>query len=513
MDKDFITAFKAARGRSVPLVGVTTADPAATMERLAAALKADTPIVKWDSVRGLQGGNKTGQAALKLAAGEAKIDLDGTGSPVDACAVIGHLPDCAVAFMVNMHLQLKATDVQSIQAVWNLRDELKQNQRMLVMLGPSLALPAELENDVIVLDEPLPSDAELLAIVREQYGNAKKSAKDIPALTEEIERHAVDALRGLAAFTAEQITAMSLTKAGLNLDMLWERKRQAIEQTPGMAVWRGGESLDDIAGYENVKTAIRRLKGSKREPKVVGFIDEIEKMIGGAERDSSGVSQDQLAQTLSYMQDHNVTGMIFIGPPGAAKTALAKAAGTTLGVPTVSMDFGGMKGSLVGESEGRMRAALKVMTAVGSDQALFIATCNSIGSLPPELRRRFTRGTFFFDLPTSAERASIWALYERKLGLTPAQTAVRPNDHDWTGAEIKQCATMAWDMDLTLVEAAEYVVPVAVSAEETIKRLRKGATGRFISASHPGVYVWAEEDKTPAPKPTTKRAYSLSTED
>ncbi|MGB7590439.1 MAG: hypothetical protein WBO19_04275, partial [Terriglobia bacterium] len=42
--------------------------------------------------------------------------------------------------------------------------------------------------------------------------------------------------------------------------------------------------------------------------------------------------------------------------------------------------------------------------AVSQGRMLFIATCNSIASLPPELRRRFTLGTFFFDLPTVDER-------------------------------------------------------------------------------------------------------------
>ncbi len=45
---------------------------------------------------------------------------------------------------------------------------------------------------------------------------------------------------------------------------------------------------------------------------------------------------------------------------------------------------------------------------------LFIATSNSIASLPPELRRRFTLGTFFFDLPTAEERETIWRIYLKK---------------------------------------------------------------------------------------------------
>jgi hypothetical protein len=415
--------------------------------------------------------------------------------------------DGLVVFMVNAHLFVK--DAPILQAVWNLRDEFKSNGRMLVLLGAAVALPSELEHDVIVLDEPLPNHEELEAIVREQYANAKRAVPALPELTPDTVSRSVDALTGLAAFTAEQITAMSLTKAGLDLDMLWERKRQAIEQTPGLMVWRDGDSLTDIAGYDNAKLAVRRLKGAKREPRVVVFIDEIEKMIGGAERDSSGVSQDQLGQMLSYMQDHKASGMIFIGPPGAGKTAIAKAAGTELGVPTIALDLGGMKGELVGSSEKQIRHALKVITSVGNDQALFVATCNSIGTLPPELRRRFTRGTFFFDLPTAEERTSIWALYAKKFDLTKAQLAAKPDDTDWTGAEIKQCAEMAWDMGLTLAEAAEYVVPVATSAKEQIQRLRTQATGRFISASHPGLYT-AEDHQVETPVAAPKaRSYAM----
>jgi hypothetical protein len=47
---------------------------------------------------------------------------------------------------------------------------------------------------------------------------------------------------------------MSLSKKGLDLEQLWERKRQVIEQAPGLSVWRGGESFDDIGGCSNIKT-------------------------------------------------------------------------------------------------------------------------------------------------------------------------------------------------------------------------------------------------------------------
>ena len=217
------------------------------------------------------------------------------------------------------------------------------------------------------------------------------------------------------------------------------------------------------------------------------FLDEIEKGIGTGQ-DTSGVSQGLLQQLLTYMNDNDATGLLLIGPPGTSKSLFAKATGNEGGVPTIALDLGGMKGSLVGESEQALRTALKVCDAVTQKRALFLGTCNSIGALPPELRRRFNLGVMFCDLPDSKERKAIWDLYLKKYAL-PTQPI--PTDDGWTGAEIKQAAWLAWDLKLSLVEAAEYIVPVARSASEQISRLRDSADGRYISASYPGVFLKA----------------------
>jgi hypothetical protein len=39
------------------------------------------------------------------------------------------------------------------------------------------------------------------------------------------------------------------------------------------------------------------------------------------------------------------------------------------------------------------------------------------------------------------------------------------------------------------VEAAQYIVPVAVTAGESIERLRQWASGRCLSADRPGLYT------------------------
>jgi len=42
------------------------------------------------------------------------------------------------------------------------------------------------------------------------------------------------------------------------------------------------------------------------------------------------------------------------------------------------------------------------------------------------------------------------------------------------------------------MQAARYIVPVSRSAAEQIKALRQMASGKFISASTPGVYQYQE---------------------
>lgn len=508
---DIAKKIKRCQQVGTPLVAVNTHDPAATIAAICAVVGDAAPLVEWDFIRGLTGRNDVGRDWSK-SLGE---DDPTIASPHNALIVAHKLPELSVLFV---HLaQRWFPDSGFVQAAWNLRDSFKRDQRMVVFLGKSITLPAELCDDVMTFDEPLPTAEELATIVDQQHKNAK-----LQPIAEQASK-AVEALRGLSAFAAEQVIAMSLTKSGVNIDSLWDRKRQQIEQTPGLKVFRGGDSFEQIGGCDIVKGFLSRIMAGHARPNAIVFIDEIEKMIGG-QGDTSGVSQDQLGSLLSYMQDHSAAGMIFVGPPGAAKSAVAKSAGNAGGVPTIQLDLGGLKGSLVGQSEGQLRDALKVVTAVSNGCSLWIATCNAITSLPPELRRRFTLGTYFFDLPTAEERAMIWTIWLERYGLTDSRgfllekpngkksqsvRPVLPPAENWTGAEIKQCCDIAWRLGCPLLEAAAFVVPVAKSAPDKLNALREQANGRFLSASYPGVYLIDQKPK-PAPKKSGERNIQLA---
>jgi hypothetical protein len=500
-----IQQIKAARRVSTPLVAITTSDPAATIESLCESAGFNgAPKLMWDCVMGLSGRGDESKPIVAEMAG----DHDSTvGNPVELLTLaMAKMPKNAVLFMHMAHRFLHEPAV--VQAIWNLRDKFKMNTRTLYMLAPSIDLPEELAGDVIVFDEPLPDAAALTQIIRDQH-----EAADHLALDESIIGPAVEAVQGLPAFQAEQVVAMSLSRNGLDVPALWERKRRQIELTPGLKVHRDGVRFDGIGGVDSVKGFLKRIMAGQARPNAVVFIDEIEKMLAGssgAASDSSGVSQDQLGSLLTYMQDHGAAGMIFVGPPGSAKSMVAKAAGNEGGIPTIQLDLGGMKGSLVGQSEQQLRAALKVITSVSNGRTLWIATCNAIGDLPPELRRRFTLGTFFFDLPEKPEREVIWRLHAQAFGIADSK---RPEDHGWTGAEIRQCCDIAWRLGITLKEAAAYVVPVSRSASETIDRLRKAADGRFLSASKGGIYSRPEASSNQPTGPAGKSRRQVNVEE
>ena len=70
----------------------------------------------------------------------------------------------------------------------------------------------------------------------------------------------------------------------------------------------------------------------------------------------------------------------------------------------------------------------------------------------------------------------------------PIGNFFRPDDTNWTGAEIKSCRRLASLLDVPLAQAAQNVVPVAVTAGDKIEGLCQWASGRCLSADRAGVY-------------------------
>lgn len=490
--KSLVEQFMAARAIGTPLISITCPDPEIVITKLKTALmerKAKTPIIQWDCIRGWKSRNDKGSEAIKKVLTDLELEIDVTKNAIRQLVLAENLPEESVLFIMNAHHRTHAMEKPDFwQALWNLRDVYKSNFRTVVILSPDISLPADVSSDIFCIDEGMPDIAELITIVdtMESLGGFKYPKKN--------KEEAAAALQGLSPFAAEQATLMALRPSHIDVDEIFQRKRELLNEIPGLKVYSGSESFQDLGGCEEVKMLLHRVIRGLAPPRVIVFIDEGEKAMAGATHsvgDNTGISQDFMGTLLSYMEDNESDGAIFVGPTGTAKSAMAKAMGNEAKVPTVFLDLGAMKNSLVGASEHRLRYALKIIDAIGHGQVFFIMTSNNISKIPPEFKTRFSSGTFFFDLPNETELAKIWEIHTKKYGIDKKQIA-EVDATNWTGREVRNCCRMAYRQNITLKQASEFIVPVAQSAMDAIRQLRKQAAGNFLSANYPGAYKYVD---------------------
>jgi hypothetical protein len=464
-------------------VSIDTADPAATIKSACAALNGkagSVPVCTWNLLDGLRGISKPGQDYAAQVAPDGPIQ---SANPAECLALLAKTPpEKGIVFLSNAHRIID--DASVAQGIWNLRDIFKGIGATLVLLSPSLRLPAELARDVVSITEPLPTAEEHGKTVDDTLSG---TTPPLAPPTGQERAAVLDTLLGLSSFEAEQAIALSLRKDGIDRADLWSRKVRAVEQTDGLSVYRGKERYADTAGLANAKATIGSTVRGKMRISCLVFLDELDKAMAASGTDTSGTTQDQNKVLLSYLQDNDVPGTLWLGPPGTGKTMLAKATAGEYAIPLIMLDLGAMKGSLVGQSEQRMRQAIKVIHAISDGRALFIGACNRTENLPPELRRRFNYLSLFFDLPDAEERAATLKVWTAKYDLDAALLDWTP-PAGWTGAEIRNACLKAWAMGVPLSQAAQTIVPIARSAADTVEALRKSASGKYISASAPGLY-------------------------
>ncbi|MAF76191.1 MAG: hypothetical protein CMF17_10140 [Idiomarinaceae bacterium] len=380
----------------------------------------------------------------------------------------------------------------------------KQNRTFVVILSPVVQVPTELEKQIVVIEHELPGREQLEELARSIATEEGELPED------DLLNTVLDAASGLTRYEAEAAFSLSLVREqAVHPQAIWELKCQMLKKSGLLALHRGSESFGDLGGLNALKSFCAQALRSQRHGNPL----------------------------------KRPRGALLLGVPGTGKSAFAKALGNETNRPTLSLDIGALMGSLVGQSESNIRQALKIADAMapcvlfldecekalagaassgqtdsGVSARLFgsflswlndhqsdvfvIATCNDISKLPPEFSRaeRFD-GVFFLDLPSATQKGQIWNLCLSLFDLDPEQP--KPKTLEWTGAEIRSCCRLAALLDVPLMEAAKNVVPVAVTAAESVQRLRDWARGRCLDADEPGLY-------SPSRNTSTKSRRSIS---
>lgn len=491
--KTFVEMFTTARSVGTPAVSVRTADNSGTIRALRASIKSDAaPMLVWDCVTGLNGLNDAGTKQLSVMLKDAgEVERGATPALALTLGVLRFAPvdekgaSDLIVFIHNVQMHTE-NQPDVIQGVANLRDRYKASGAMLVFLMATGAiLPTEWQQDVLLLDQPLPTRDELAKIVVETAKFAKATLKP------DVIKAAVDAGIGLPAFPYEQSVAMTIDSETKELDIetLWTRKRDIVSQNPGLTYHAGKETLDDMFGCESwVKASVSLMQG-KYEPTVIVRMDEIQRQLAGSDSDSSGTKGNLMGEFLTWVNDRKVICTLNVGVSGTSKSWGAYCIGGQFNKPVINYSVPDMEHHHVGQSSTNMRTAHRVLDAIGDGRIWLIATANSLRGLPPELISRFqVGGIYFFDIPSEAEKAGILALKMKMYGISNNQEL--PTMGNWTGRDIDNCCRKADLLGLSLIEAAQYVVPLYTSHKDEIEQMRMSASGRFLSASHAGLYEY-----------------------
>ncbi len=230
-------------------------------------------------------------------------------------------------------------------------------------------------------------------------------------------------------------------------------------------------------------------------------------------------------------------GFLSVGVPGCGKSLTAMTVGQMLNVPVVLLQADGIFGSLVGQSEQKLREIFRAVESVSpavlfideaeklfatsetdsvgqrtlgmflswmSDRTkpvIVVATANDLSRIPAELLRkgRFDE-IFFVDLPNKTERVEIARIHlaKRASALKKAEVSALAESiaditPDYSGAEIaeiiKSASLEAWLRDMPnvvtlelIIEAMALIQPLAKQQPDKVKWMRDQAK-LFMPAS------------------------------
>jgi hypothetical protein len=448
-----------------------------------------------------------------------------TTDPARALQVVAEHPQPAVFLFLDLHHVLRHpigpledNRIRLVRTLRSLITPLRSGHapKTLVIVGPGLTLPADLDKDVHLLELEPPSPSELHEVLAEILAaNRMRPTPDCDRL--------VTAARGLTRQEAENAFARALgTRRKIDdqtIALVNDEKRQAVRRTQILEFVDVSPEDPPIGGLEVLTGWLQ-----KRRDSWLG---------GGADW---GVRQPR--------------GILITGVPGCGKSMTAKQTSVQWKLPLLRLDVGRIFAGLVGSSEANMREALRVAEAmapsilwidevekgfagaagsldsgVGSrvfgtfltwmqEKKAFvfvIATANDIGRLPPEFMRkgRFDE-IFFVDLPTARERARILRIHiGRYLQRPRVQGEFDADDatfhrlaeecDTYSGAEIEQAVDNAvqeafWEQRPLrygdVREALRSTRPLAAVRPAQIEGMRVWATeGSIVNATSGGDFT------------------------
>jgi len=382
----------------------------------------------------------------------------------------------------------------------------KGTDKIIIVMSPVQQVPVELEKEVVVLDYPLPTLAELDEVLTKQLEKTNQGDID-PNIREKLLQATLGLTRDEAEKVFRKVSVTSGRFSEQEVDVVLSEKKQLIRRNGILEFLEEDTTIDHIGGLGELKKWLR----SRSE----AFTEKAREY---------GLPQPK--------------GMLILGVPGCGKSLTAKTTSRLWGLPLLRLDMGRIyDGSTVGRSEANLRNALKTAESVspailfideldkafsgsagssdsdgGTSSRIFgsfltwmqekespvfvMATANRVERLPGEFLRkgRFDE-IFFVDLPNTQERGDIFRIHLQRRRSDISRFDIEQLaklSEGFSGAEIEEALiaamydAFAQDREFTqldIIAALKSTLPLSQTMTEQVNALREWAHQRARPAS------------------------------
>ena len=479
----------------VPILVIESFEEPAVLEMITRlAVQRTSPLYTWSVTEGMN----------RLGFGSRVGDPDEIEEPTDALRIIRTSRDPSIYVLCDFHPYLRDEPLNI-----RLLREIAMNHATLghtvILLSHQLELPAEVKRFSAQFEISMPTEEQLMSMVREEASHWSKTQGNRPVRSSsEAFRKLVNNLKGMPMQDARQLVR----------GVIWDDG--AIEEKDLPELNKAKFSLMDMDGVLSFEYDTARFSE-------VGGLARLKQWL--AERESRFLDD----------KDDGIDppkGIMLLGIQCGGKSLAAKSVAGLWGLPLLRLDFGALYNKFFGETERNLREALaladmmapcvlwldEIEKGISTSQndsgisgrvlgtlltwmaerkskAFIVATSNDISQLPPELVRKGRLDEIFFvDLPSAEIRAEIFRIHLDKRKQDPAAfdiNALVAASEGFSGAEIEQSIVSALysaaardespDMD-DLMDNIAGTNPLSVVMQEKIQGLREWAAERCVFA-------------------------------
>ncbi|WP_286784595.1 MULTISPECIES: AAA family ATPase [Pseudomonas] len=456
------------------------------------AVRRNLGLFLWSITEGLQ----------RLGFGAAPANEEPTQEPKEALKLIKADPQPNLYVLCDLHPFLD-DNPKLVRLLKEIAMAEGAQRPTLVLVSHALKLPPEVQRYAARFDLALPSEEELLAIVRDEATRWSERNRGARVRTDNRTlQQVVNNLRGMSHGEARSLARNLICDDG------------AITQEDLPELNKAKFQLLDLEGVLNFENDTARFAE-------VGGLASLKRWL--AERQDAFLNDSGIGRP---------KGMMLVGVQGGGKSLAAKAVAGLWGLPLLRLDFACLYNKFFGETGRNLREALKMaeqmapcvlwmdeiekglasgdqdggvsqrvlgtlLTWMAEHKApvFMVATANAIQRLPPELVRkgRFDE-LFFVDLPDASVRADIFRIHLQRRELDPETfdlTALASASAGFSGAEIEQAVVSALyaaqarqqvvDQNL-LLTSLQSTSPLSVVMSEDLAALCAWAHGRTVAA-------------------------------